>query len=157
GNVSGIKKASSSGKESSQGQVWRSVEETQERLSKKLGESVQAEESKSSLQLTLEKPAVRKALAPYLRALGAILEGKGDVIGFVVAVNGRVISADVFASRDLFRKLYPRLLEGSAIEAFLESGSGTAAVSEEAVRAFLEEAEGLKPIDDATTERTYVQ
>src|SRR5262249_22771701 len=63
-----------------QQKVWRGVEQTQERLSKKLGESVQADESKSSLQLTLERPAVRKAIAPFVQALGSIVDGKSDVI-----------------------------------------------------------------------------
>jgi len=160
GNVKSVKQSLSAGPgKSSQGEVWQSVAQTQERLSKKLGESVQADESKSSLQLTLEKPKVRGAIAPYVSALGALPENKGDVIGFVVVVNGRIHSADVFASRALFRKLYPRLLEGSAIEAFIESESGKTfpAVSEKDVRAFLAEVESLEPTDEATTERTYVQ
>src|SRR5262249_42866785 len=106
GNVKSLKGSLSSGREA-QGEVWRSVEQTQERLSKKLGEPVQADESKSSLQLTLENQKVRGAVAPYVNALGELLDRKSDVIGFVVVVNGRIHSADVFASRDLFRKLYP--------------------------------------------------
>src|SRR5262249_7254546 len=126
--------------------------------SKKLGESVKADESQSSLQLTLERPAVRKAIAPFVRALGSIVDSKSDVIGFAVVVNGKVISADVFASRDLFRKLYPRLLEGSALEAFIESDSATAASASEAdVRAFLREAEGAIATDEPTTARVAVQ
>jgi hypothetical protein len=151
------RQAVSSGKAGQAG-VWQSVEQTQARLSKKLGESAQADESKSSLQLTLERPAVRKAIEPFVRALGPVVETKGDVIGFVVAVNGRVILADVYASRDLFRKLWPKLLEGAAVEAFIESDSATAAMASESdVRAFLLEAEGAAPKDEATNERTCVQ
>jgi hypothetical protein len=160
GKVGSLKSAPTSGKGGqAQAGVWQSVAQTQAALSKKLGEPVQAEASKSSLQLTLENPKVRGAIAPYVSALSALLEKRDDVIGLVVVVNGRIHSADVFASRDLFRKLYPRLLEGSAIEAFIESESGKtfAAVSEKDVRAFLADAESQEPTDEAATDRTYVQ
>ena len=78
---------------------------------------------------------LRAALAPYLHHLRPVIEGESDVIGMVVAVNGKVISADVFASRELFRKLWPRLLEGAALEAFLESDAQAGgAVREQDVR-----------------------
>ncbi len=38
-------------------------------------------------------------------------------IGYVFAVNGKINSADVYASNALFRKLWPRLLKASATEA----------------------------------------
>jgi hypothetical protein len=102
----------------SQSNIWQNVSRTQEKLSKKLGEQVKATDSTSSLQLTLESPAVRNAIAPYL-ALGSIVDKQNDVVGYVAVVNGKVVSADVYASRPLFRKLWPKLLEGSAVEAFI--------------------------------------
>src|SRR5262249_27762886 len=51
GNVKSLKGSLSSGREA-QGEVWRGVEQTQERLSKKLGGPGQGDESKASLQLT---------------------------------------------------------------------------------------------------------
>jgi hypothetical protein len=63
-----MKRVAYSGK-ASQTEVWRNVAVTQDRLSKKLGDSVKDETSKSSLQLTLETSAVRSALTPYLQAL----------------------------------------------------------------------------------------
>jgi len=76
GNVRALKEAQASVEPERDGRsgekqqkVWRSVEQTQERLSKKLGESVQADESKSSLQLTLERPLAQElGAAPQLRA-----------------------------------------------------------------------------------------
>jgi ARG and Rhodanese-Phosphatase-superfamily-associated Protein domain len=150
--------ASSSG-ESNQSEVWRNVARTQDRLSKKLGVSVKAEASKSSLQLTLESPVVRDAVAPYLTALGPILESHDDVIGFVAVVNGRIVVADVYASRALFRKLWPKLLDGSAVEAFIEAepDSTFSPIQADAVQAFLTQAEGAALHSEALTERTYVQ
>ena len=42
------------------------------------------------------------------------------MIGYVFAINGHINSADVYASRALFLKLWPKLLEASAVEAIAE-------------------------------------
>jgi hypothetical protein len=42
------------------------------------------------------------------------------VIGYAVAINGKVEEADVYGSNALFRKLWPKLLNGSATEALAE-------------------------------------
>jgi hypothetical protein len=43
-----------------------------------------------------------------------------DVIGYAMAVNGKVIGADVYGSSALFRKLWPKLLRSAATEAAAE-------------------------------------
>jgi hypothetical protein len=144
--------------EASQAAVWTNVSKTQERLEKKLGGSVKSDASKSSLQLTMESPAVTAATAPYLKALTPAPDGSPDVIGCVMAVNGRVLSSDVYASRSLFKKLWPKQLSAGALEAFLVAapGSSMTPTSEDAVREFLAEAEGGEPASEAVTERTYI-
>jgi hypothetical protein len=142
----------------SQGEVWQKVRLAQERLSAKLGESVRSEASESSLQLSLESPRLREAVAPYLHALADAPDGKEDVIGCAVAVNGRLTSADVYASGALFRKLWPKLLEGAALEAFAEHDPGRSVepLGVGAVKEFLARAEGGGQSDEAVTERVYV-
>jgi hypothetical protein len=152
-----VRQVAFSAKGSQEG-VWKNVAVTQDRLSKKLGDSVKAEASKSSLQLTLETEAVRASLAPYLEVLNPELEGRDDVVGFATVINGQFHSADVYASRSLFRKLWPKLLQGCAVEAFIASDAGMKydAASENAVRAVLAEVESAKPRSEAVTKRTYV-
>jgi hypothetical protein len=144
---------------SSQRGVWRNVARVQDRLSDKLDASVKSEASASSLQLTLESVAVRQAIAPYIRTLVPAPDSHDDVIGYVAVINGRVLSGDVYASRSLFRKLWPKLLEGSAVEAFIEADPKRKfdPAGEGAVRAFLAEAEGGEVRTEATTERTCTQ
>jgi hypothetical protein len=141
-----------------QSAVWRGVVATQERLSKKLGESVQSADSTSSLQLSLEHPKLQQAVQPYLDKLTSIMKDKEDVIGCAVVVNGKVQSADVYASRALFQKLWPKLLRGHAVEAFAESDPDAkgenATVAE--VKKFLRRAEEGKPTDEAVTQRVFV-
>jgi hypothetical protein len=69
-----------------------------------------------------------------VRALSGAPTGQSDVIGYAFAVNGRVNSAEVYASGDLFRKLWPKLLKASAVEAVAELEKGKrGAATEQAV------------------------
>lgn len=105
----------------SQTEVWNGVAEAQEKLSTAANTSVRSVESRSSLQLSLENPKVRENADAYIKALSSIIDGKPDVVGFVFAVNGEINSADVYSTHGLFKKLWPKLLKASAIEAVSES------------------------------------
>jgi len=67
--------------------------------------------------LTLEDKNLENAVEPYLRKLEPVVQGKDDVIGCAVAVNGAIESADVYASHALFAKVWPTLLRGGAVDA----------------------------------------
>jgi hypothetical protein len=104
----------------SQDLVWKNVAKQQMELARNLNTAVQSPQSQSSLQLTLEHKKLLGAVEGYVKQLTPALDGKKDVIGYAVAINGKVISADVYASSALFRKLWPKLLKGSAVEAVTE-------------------------------------
>jgi hypothetical protein len=127
----------------SQADVWQGVQETQQALTRTLGGSVQAPQSQSSLQLTLESPRVHQAVQAYLNELTVAPAGKKNVIGVAVAVNGRIQSAEVYASSDLFLSLWPKLLKASAVAAIAERQPGAAAAppSREVLQRFLTDAE----------------
>jgi len=104
----------------SQSGVWQEVAHIQDKLGGNLGQSVRSEQSASSLELTLENKKVKKAVQEYVDALSGLVEGRKDVVGFASAVNGEVGGADVYASGDLFRRLWPKLLRACAVEAIAE-------------------------------------
>lgn len=106
--------------EADQGRVWAQVARSQGKLARSVGAPVADPRSASSMQLTLDNKKVQKSIKEYRDALAKITEGKKDVIGFAFAINGKVNSVDVYASGDLFRKLWPKLLESSATEAVAE-------------------------------------
>jgi hypothetical protein len=116
----------------SQAEVWTQVAEAQNKLSASTNANVQAPASESSLQLSLENEGVRKSADAYIKALSGIVEGKQDVLGYAFAVNGRVSSAEVYASPVLFRRLWPKLLKASAVEAVAELPTYDGASSAEA-------------------------
>ncbi|HEX8922755.1 MAG TPA: DUF6569 family protein [Pyrinomonadaceae bacterium] len=127
----------------SQSQVWNEVVEVQGKLSRNVGGSVNATASASSLQLSLENKRLQEMREAYLKKLTKVVAGKTDVIGYAFAINGKVNSADVYASSELFKKLWPKLLRATAVEAIaeLQKGQEFEQVKAEAIENFLAEAE----------------
>jgi len=64
-------------------------------------------------------------------------------VGVVVAVNGRIIWADIFASTDLLEKYWPKLVRSYASEAVVTRAKDME-VSVSRAQAFLEDMEGRK-------------
>ncbi len=104
----------------SQGGVWESVTVAQDKLSQNLGTRVNSPVSASSLQLAVENSKVQENAESYIKALSKIVNGSDDVIGYVFAINGKVNSADIYASNALFKELWSKLLKANAIEAIAE-------------------------------------
>lgn len=127
----------------SQGEVW---------------DKVAAENAKSGVQLEpgtfsgnyVESDSVAR-LNPYLEKLQTPVADLPQVVGVVVAVNGKVESMDVFGSTPLFKKLWPKLLKSYALDAANAAPQENAAVTcpraaacqfyEEAVAANVEQSE----------------
>jgi hypothetical protein len=139
----------------SQGEVWKNVAAAQDKLSQNVGGRVNSTVSESSLQLAVENTRVRESADGYIAALTKIVDGQPDVIGFAFAINGQVNSADVYASSALFRKLWPKLLKASAIEAIAELDKDQKAkpVVKDDVRAFMAEPESAKASEKEVTPR----
>jgi hypothetical protein len=122
---------------SRQAQIWATVKTTQDRLARSVG-AAPVPASPSSLQLSLESEKLKTAQAAYVSALqgGGALDH--DVIGFVAAINGKISGGDVYASPDLFRKMWPKLLAASVTEAIGEKSPQNASPpSADAVGAFM--------------------
>jgi hypothetical protein len=138
---------------SSQSEVWREVSVAQDKLSANVGTRVNGEASPSSLQLALENKDVQKTTQSYVDGLSGILDGKTDVIGYVFAINGKVNSADVYASSVLFKKLWPKLLKASAIEAVAELRHGEKfdAPKPAEVRGLLDDSKGEEKQKDVSS------
>jgi hypothetical protein len=66
-----------------------------------------------------------------------------NAVGVVVAVNGRIIWADVFASTDLLQKYWPKLVRSYASEAVVTRAKDVE-ISTSRAQAFLEDMEGRR-------------
>lgn len=102
----------------SQGAVWEAVSEVQLKLSQSVGASVASAASPTSLQLAYENPDLGKTVKDYLDLLpGAVPDGAA---GVVWGINGALSHADLYASPDLFARLWKKLRRAAALEALSE-------------------------------------
>ena len=112
-------------KSKSQSEVWSKVAEVQNDLEKNLGGPVRGS-SESSLQLTLENEKLVAAQKEYRKALEGILRDEKGVVGYACVINGTINSAEVFASDILFKKMWPKLVKSSIVEAVAKYKKGEA-------------------------------
>jgi hypothetical protein len=122
--------------------VWDNVKTVQANLSANIGASVNSSVSASSLELSMEDSKVKETSAAYINTLSGLLRNRSDVIGYVLAINGKVTSADVYASHALFAKLWPKLLKSNTVEAIAELHDAEhKPVTSEIVQTFLTDSE----------------
>jgi hypothetical protein len=68
-----------------------------------------------------------------------------NAVGVVVAVNGQIIWADIFASSDLLAKYWPKLVRSYAAEAVTNRGKD-AELDQESAQKFLNQLEGSRQV-----------
>jgi hypothetical protein len=144
--------------ESDQSKVWQEVEQAQHKLMKVGAVSAAvASPSPSSMELTLENRQLAETTDAYINALSKIVDGQSDVVGFVYAINGKINSADLYASADLFRRMWMKMLQASATEAVGERGRERSAPPDiAAVRTALAEGESGRMALRQTAGKTVV-
>ncbi len=103
-----------------QRKVWEEVDKAQKQLSANTSTAVTKNASPTSYQLAIESKEVQDKIAEYVKPLAKAIEGKSDVVGVAIAVNGVLRSVDLYASHALMVKLWDKLLKGAAIDALSE-------------------------------------
>jgi hypothetical protein len=128
-----------------QQEVWNQVRDSNKKMAAAAPPEARAElESTTSYAVVMAAPSVQKSVdrmaAPIERDLMKQLHER-NAVGVVVAVNGEIIWADVFASPALLEKYWPKLIRSYAAEAFETRGSGGKSDVSAAQR-FLDEMQG---------------
>jgi hypothetical protein len=127
---------------SRQSEVWALVDSAQRKLSANVGANVSAAASATSLQLALENKRLAALRETYTNALKPAGTAAADIVGYVFAINGKIVSGDVYPSTGLFRKMWSKQIEAGATEAIAEKTTGTSTTpSVEQVQTFLAQAE----------------
>jgi hypothetical protein len=132
--------------EKNQARVWEEVARKERAAARKLaegapGEPVSSLSASGTYSAIVDRQEIRRSREDYADALLPYLQA-ADALGIVVAINGELSAADVYASSALFRKLSRKLLDSYALEAALRSeerGRSVAAPRKDAVRAFLKD------------------
>jgi hypothetical protein len=134
-----------------QAQVWSEVRSAQARV-EALASSPQAAgviAATTSYAKVMENEEVKQKVdavaAPMQRDYQGLIKQLRDrnAVGVVVAVNGEIIWADVFASTNLLEKYWPKLVRSYAAEAYV-SRPRDKQVDVKAAQQFLEELEGRR-------------
>jgi hypothetical protein len=144
-----------------QGQVWAEVRKQQQSMSVEVTEaapqpnapaplaSAAAINSTTSYARVMENQAVKdkvdevaKPIEENYQSLIAKLRDR-KAVGVVVAVNGRIIWADIFASTELLEKYWPKLVRSYASEAVVQRTKSDDVTMTQA-QAFLLAMEGRK-------------
>jgi hypothetical protein len=139
-----------------QNQVWAEVRKQQASMSASLEVSGAAPspsageiQSTSSYARVMENKDVKQKVdeiaAPIEHNYESLIKQLRDrkAVGVVVAVNGRIIWADIFASTELLEKYWPKLVRSYASEAVVTRAKGGEASLEQA-QAFLGDMEGRR-------------
>jgi hypothetical protein len=113
--------------ESAQAEIWDSVAAQNARVG--------AASPTSAYQDAFETDAAKKTIAEIEGRMTAIPRLMEDTVGVVIALGGRIVSADIFADPALFQKQWPKILRASALAALGRKGAG--ALRQDAAAEFL--------------------
>ncbi len=131
-----------------QERVWSEVRKAQADVAENLSAPAAAEvRDTTSYAAVMENDEVRQKLdsvaAPMEKEYRSLIQQLRDrnAVGVVVAVNGEIIWADIFASTDLLQKYWPKLARSYAAEAIATRvKDGMADIK--SAQSFLEDMEG---------------
>jgi len=137
-----------------QAQVWSQVAKAREQMSMQMG--AEATLSPQTMRELSETTSYAKVMAnedvrKKVDSVAGSVEQEysstirqlrdQNAVGVVVAVNGEIVWADIFASTNLLEKYWPKLVRSYATDAVVTRAKG-AQVSEKAAQAFLETLHG---------------
>jgi len=134
-----------------QQQVWSQVAKTREEMTSQMRieapAAVPVIADTTSYAKVMGNPDVRKKLdsvagsveQEYSSTIRQLRDQ--NAVGVVVAVNGQIVWADIFASTSLLEKYWPKLVRSYATDAVVTRAKG-AQVSEKAAQEFLENLHG---------------
>jgi len=148
----------------SQQEVWRATEDTRQGAAAAMPARPAELDASSSYAQLESAPALKRLLddssgtlqRDYERALRGALRGK-NVVGVVVAINGEVVWADLFADAGLFERYWPKLLRSYVVEAMSVPRIEHARASLDDARRFLDERDGRQVIEVEPGEFRLVQ
>ena len=143
-----------------QGNVWEQVNNAKQALS----ETVEVRDAAPSVQTEMTtttsyakvvnndaaKKAVDKVAAPIEHSYESAIHhlSNAHALGVVVAVDGRIVWADVFASTELLEKYWPKLARSYAAQA-VETDGSRERVTVQAAQGFLDQVEGQHQESDS--------
>ena len=113
-----------------QQQVWAEVGRAKEQVSVQVEAAAPALQTTTSLAQVMDNDEVKRQLdsvaQPIQHNYTSVIRQlrNQNAVGVVVAVGGRIVWADLFASTDLLEKYWPKLVQSYAAEALVNRAKG---------------------------------
>jgi hypothetical protein len=131
-----------------QQEVWNQVASARESMqTKSAAAGLAGAPSTSSYAVTMAAPQVQQTIDNVAGNYESILRElrKGDAKGVVVAINGNLVWADLFASNDLLSRYWQKLARSYAAES-LTSASAKGQANQKSAQAFLDRLSGNREV-----------
>ncbi len=104
-----LRREAQTGAPSAQSTIWENIADASSRF--------MVSSQTDAYQEMYEAPEVKRRVQEIEQRFQNIPQLNADAIGVVVGIGSRIVSVDLFANPDLFRKLWPKLLKTSAFSA----------------------------------------
>ena len=130
-------------------QVWNHVASANAGIAAAAPQAAPAIGGTSSYAKVMQNPEVEKKVASVAANYDGLLHElrKVGAKGVVVAVNGRITWADVFASTDLLEKYWQKLIRSYAAESLTNAATGAQA-DQKSAQAFLDQLQGAHEVSE---------
>ena len=123
-----------------QSTVWTRVAETERAVAAYAASRSARLSSSGTYSAVIHHEKLRADRADYVETVLPQVTAHDDALGVVVAIGGRMVGADIYASHDLFAKVARKILDAYAQEAILADVSEeTSVATKEHVIRFLED------------------
>jgi ARG and Rhodanese-Phosphatase-superfamily-associated Protein domain len=132
-----------------QRQVWDRVASANAGIAAATPQAAPTIVGTTSYAKVMQNPEVEKKVATVAADYDGLLHElrKVGAKGVVVAVNGRITWADVFASTDLLEKYWQKLIRSYAAESLTNAGTGAQA-DQKSAQAFVDQLQGRREVSE---------
>ena len=149
----GLKKVVQTGK--SQSKTWAAVASLNARKGQAIEASEELSPSTGTYMASLKSAGVSARVEPATKALVDGLSARSEVVGVVLSVDGRLVSAEVFGHPSLFAKAREHLVRSFVLDALSEDATDDAEPPPAAMAAtFLRDAMTGESVAEETTGAT---
>lgn len=114
-------------KEESQSKIWNAVSKVARKMNVRSGTS--------NYQDVCEDKEIKQKIASYERKMQSIPQLHKDSVGVIVGIGGQIVSVDIFANPELFKRTWTKLLRASALSAI--SSERSVSITQNRAIAFL--------------------
>jgi len=125
-----------------QSTVWNKVSENT-KISNK-------ENPTGKFDVIYEDKDIQKKIDEYMKTFSNLTKENKDMTGVAVVIGSEIKGVDVFGDRDLFEKLWPKLLKSYITDALTKEKVEKPAIKEKDIENFLNKAKEVKTEKDAS-------